>query len=155
VTPLVRLFNICVCPDDLLLFLGGLECSASIDLSKARELKDVTFVCRTLRVEWVVMALRTITHNRGSLQSISLHLPTMPYSYGLHRIDPADVKHMIEDAMYSQWLEFDQFLVQLWESHSIRPNVTCYAPPLQDGYSWADSLLPELTSRGAISLVEC
>jgi len=107
VTPSVCLFDIRVCVDDLLLFLGGLECSASIDLSKAREPKDMTSVCRKRRVEWVVMALRTVTQNRGNLQSISLHLLDMFYSYGLNRTNPADVKHMVGDAMYNQWLEFD------------------------------------------------
>ena len=102
-TPSVRLLDVRVCADHLLLFLGGLQCSASIDLSKARELKDVTFVCRKLPVEWVVMALRAVTRNRGNLQWLSLHFPDVPYSYGLDRTDPADVKRMIGEAMYSQW----------------------------------------------------
>jgi len=73
-----------------------------------------------------------LSHNRGNLQSISLHLPDVPYGHGVDCIDPADVKGRIGDDMYSQWLEFDQLLVQLWESHSIRPKVTCYAPPLEN-----------------------
>jgi len=102
------------------------------------------------------MALRTVTHNRGNLQWISLHFSDMPYSHDPQRDDPADVRRIIGDDMYSEWMEFDQLLVQLWESHSIRPKVMCCAPPLkdQDGYSCAELLLPELTRRGAIGLIE-
>jgi len=100
------------------------------------------------------MALRTVTHSRGNLQCISLHLREVPYSRGIDTTDPVEVKRMLGDDVYNQWLEIDQLLVQVWESHSIRPNVTCHAPPLDNWCSLADSLLPELTKKGAIGLVE-
>lgn len=57
--------------------------------------------------------------------------------------------------MYERWLELDRLLVQLWESHSICPKVAHCVPQRKGGCSWLDSLLPELTKRGAIGLIEC
>ena len=104
-------------------------------------------------VEWVVTTLRNVTRDHGNIQLISLYLPDVPYSTVISRTDPSDGMAMVGEAMYSLWSELDRLLVQLWESHSIRPEVTCDAPP-EGAWSWVDCLLPELMKRGAISLVE-
>jgi hypothetical protein len=48
---------------------------ASIDLSKATKLKDVVFQPRSREVEWVTMALQTITSKHRDLRQISIHMP--------------------------------------------------------------------------------
>jgi hypothetical protein len=64
---------------------------------------------------------------------------------------------MIGESNYRQWLELDHLLVQLWESHSIRPKVSYYAPPGKGGEvanGRVYSLLPEVTSRGIADFVK-
>jgi hypothetical protein len=117
---------------------------ASIDLSKATKLKDMTFRCRRLNVGWVVMALRTFTPNHRNLQQISLYPPHTPPGFA------------IGETTYMQWMELDHRFTQLWESHSIRPKVLYQAPPGKEGEATRDrmfSLLPEVTSRGIVDLV--
>ena len=143
-----------VCTDNSLLFLGWLASSASIDLSKARKLKDVMFVCNISGVEWVIMTLRNVIRDRGNIQQILLDLPDIPYSPCLGHVDPASVRDGMGEDMYSRWLELDHLLAELWESHSIRPKITYNAPPGKDVCSWVDCLLPELTKRGVVNPIE-
>jgi hypothetical protein len=53
----------------------GRSWSASIDLSKAINLKNVLFRCKGLDPEWIAMALRTVTSNQHQLQQILLYAP--------------------------------------------------------------------------------
>ena len=50
------------------------ESLGSIDLSKATGLKDMVFSWKW-NPQWVIMTLRTITHNHRNLQRISLETP--------------------------------------------------------------------------------
>ena len=61
----------------------------------------------------------------------------------------------VEEGVYQEWRDLDRTLVQFWTSHSIRPKVM-YVPwmgqnNLGDG---VPILLPELTRRGIVDVVE-
>jgi len=123
----------------------------SIDLSKAKRLKGITFACLKLDPHWITTALETITPGHSDLQEISIH---MPYSAALDR-DGVDIRQTIGETVYGQWLDVDRLLVQFWDSRSIRPRVV---DPLMEnggggmGHLLSRDLLPEITERGIVDL---
>ena len=70
----------------------------------------------------------------------------------------------IGERTYAGWLELDGVLAQLWETHSIRPEVyyDIISPsaddeiisPCVDGRRWMESLLPGVSRRKIIDLAE-
>ena len=62
----------------------------------------------------------------------------------------------IKEPVRHQWQDLDQLLVRFWTSHSIRPIITYGAGARRkDMRDYASSLLPELSRRGLVDLVEC
>ena len=117
VTSVVRVFGSYGETDTLLTFAGDSMWSP-IDLSKTTRLRDAYFN-GDLNVQWIIVALQTITSRHGDLRKITLHI--CGYSFR----DPAThVRQMVGETEYKQWLDLDRLLVQLWELHSIRPRVT-------------------------------
>ena len=56
-----------------------------------------------------------------------------------------------------RWPDLVHLLVQFWESHSIRPKVSCPEPPRESRTTvqdWVKFLLPELMKRGIVDIVE-
>jgi hypothetical protein len=114
--------------------------SASIDLSKATKLKDVVFRLVSWSVEWITIPLQTITPEHQDLRQITIHV--------LYRLTTdANAVRTI-----GEWTDLDLLLVKLWESRSIRPRVEGVAE--QDMRSCVERLLPEITRRGIVDLVE-
>ena len=80
-------------------------------------------------------------------------------SQNLQRItiqqDATTLENGIEERVRREWLELDHLLTQFWTSHSIRPQVV-YEPGggSQGMRHLASGLLPELTRRGLVDLVE-
>ena len=113
----------------------------SLDLSKATKLKDLALRWRGPSPQRITMALQTIESKK--LQHITIHL------YNTTLEDP------VEEMDHREWQDLDHLLVQLWTSHSIRPQaayeVVGGGKDLRDH---APSLLPELTRRGLVDLVE-
>jgi hypothetical protein len=125
-----------------------------IDLSKATNLKEVVFQCGSLSSEWVTMTLETIGSRHRDLQRICIHIPHI-LSYAIQE-DGITIEQTEVANPGTRWLGLDRLLVQLWESRSIRPKVVY--PRAMDGKrglrAWAGYLLPEITKRGIIDLVE-
>jgi hypothetical protein len=65
----------------------------------------------------------------------------------------ADVREEVGEVGCGEWLELDRFLVQLWESRRI--HLMAVLRKGQDMRSSIECLLPEITKRGMIDLVEC
>jgi len=88
------------------------------------------------------MALQTITSEHRDLQQILIYVPSSSTSTGNQETD-------------RQWMDLDRHLVQLWESHAIRTKVK-YSVASEEkmvcGYT--RGLLPEMTKRGIIELVD-
>jgi len=92
-------------------------------------------------VQWVTEALQTIKSK--NLQRITV------------RPVPGAFLHTIEEPVRQQWHDLDRLLVQFWASHSIRPKVTYEAGMRKkDIRDYTPTLLPELTKRGLVDLVE-
>ena len=112
-----------------------------IDLSKATKLKDMEFRGRdSTSIRWITVALQTVKSK--NLRQITIHSPlTIP--------DPAG------EVARREWQDLDHLLVQFWTSNSIRSQVM-YEPEegRKDITDHASSLLPELTRRGLVDLVE-
>ena len=137
----------CVRADRLLVFLVE-SVSASINLSKATKLRDVVFHPRSQNVDWILMALQTITPNHRDLRRITIYVPNCS---SLFMVD-TDSRRTITEAMRVQWLDLDLLLVRLSESHSIRPRVIRAVPKMIGGMGdYIGRLLPELTKTGVIN----
>ena len=114
----------------------------SLDLSKATKLKEVVFNYYR-NIQWITTAIKTIESK--NLQQIAI------FSYA-----STPISFQIKEAVRQEWQDLDHQLVQLWTSHSIRPKIM-----YRRGQGGADEarglvqrLLPELTRRGAVDVVE-
>ena len=141
----------CLCPHQWLTSFVENPSFKSIDLSKVKNLKEVTFSCK-LGLEWIVTTLQTITRNHKSFQRISLDTSSTLYYF-----IPANPSGNINDR---EWLELDRTLCQLLESHSIRLGVLRDAPMFHEeieaenrARSSLASLLPLVTGRGIVDLI--
>ena len=112
----------------------------SIDLSEATRLKSVVFRIESWLVGWIVVALRTITSDHRDLREISI--------YASHRFDGNIRGFITRQVANRQWSDLDRVLVQLWESHSIRPRI---------GHAKLGGriarFLPDAAKRGIIDLI--
>ena len=116
-----------------------------LDLSGATQIRDVLFRCLKPNVKWISKVLHTA--RSGNLRRISLEPPR-------HR--HVAIGAAAWEKVRQEWPELDQLLVQFWASHSLRPKVMC--EPGWMGKEMGDHvarLLPELTRRGIIDLVQC
>jgi hypothetical protein len=112
----------------------------SLDFSKATKLKELVFRCGEPNVQRIVMALQTVQSK--SLQQITIH------PYGAFAIP-------VKEAVRQEWQDLDHLLVQFWTSLSIRPRIACEAGIGGDNLrAYVPNLLPELTRRGLVDLVE-
>ncbi|KAF9644813.1 hypothetical protein BDM02DRAFT_843031 [Thelephora ganbajun] len=118
---------------------------APIDLSKATKLRNAIFRAGSLNIAWITLVLQTISPGHRDLRQISIHVRRAPVL--------ATVDDDKRQAIGGQWLNLDRLLVQFWESHSIRTKVVCETPGQGVG-EHIGRLLPEVTKRGTIDLVE-
>jgi hypothetical protein len=98
------------------------------------------------------MTLQTVTPKHQDFQEILIYVP---YRLTVSDAGP-DIGLAIGEEMFGQWSDLDRLLVQLWESHSIRPKIVC-PPRVRGEQETRDSvryLLPEITKGGIIHLVE-
>ena len=148
-TCVVRPFGICACAYSLPSFVGD-PSPAPIDLLKATRLKGVVFQPRSWRVEWIATTLQTITPKHRDLRQISIRVA--PYTPIVIPGPGPNGGLIIGEPIRGWCLGLDRLLVQFWTSRSIRPKVMCTGKVMQ-GY--IERLLPEITRRGIIDLVEC
>ena len=149
---MVRPFNIYPHAYSLLPFPGE-PWSTLIDLSKATKLCDMVFQPVSLDVEWITMALRTVTPEHRDLRQISIRVPCFST---LHAVD-AYLGQAIGETTRRQWSDLDHLLVRFWEARSIRPIVVCRRSRRtnKDMRDRIEGLLPEVVGRGVIiDLVE-
>jgi len=114
----------------------------SLNLSKAKKLKNIEFLCREPDVTWITAALRTM--ELDNLQSISLVL--FPHS---------DLGASVSALSSQGWMALDQLLVQLWTLHSVRLKLMCEW--MHRGWNPrgdAERLFSESMERRIIDLVE-
>ena len=97
------------------------------------------------------MSLHTITPKHQDLRQITIkviHRPTTINIFGAG----ANVRQVMGEANFGQWLDLDRLLVQLWESRSIRSSAVF----LEWGSvrDYIGSLLPEITRRVGADLTK-
>jgi len=99
------------------------------------------------------MALQTITKEHRDLRQVSIDVDSSDISSITCVGD--NIRKMLGEQIYGQWLDLDQFLDQFLGSPPIRPKVVCIVPEgLHDMGDHFRCLLPVLTKRGKIDLVE-
>lgn len=101
-------------------------------------------------MEWITTALQTITPEHREFRQITIHV-----AYGLTLFNVGyNIRRAVGETIYKGWLDLDRLLVQLWESHSIRPKVmTATSGEKMRGTKYCiKRLLPEMTRRGLIDL---
>jgi len=119
---------------------------------KAVGLKSVAFRPGSSAIDWITVALKTITPEHRDLQQVMIYVP-----YHLMPVRVcADVRQFFGEAACQQWLDLDCLLVQFWESRSIRPRMirTTSAGEGRDMRGCIGLLTPEATRRGIIDVVE-
>jgi hypothetical protein len=112
----------------------------------------VVFLCEVFEDVWITVALKTLTSRHANLQTVAIHVS---FPARLSPVDePVDVKETIGEEVHSQWMDLDCVLVQLWESHAIRLQVICSTGGEEKvARKFTDGLLPEMTKRGRLELV--
>ena len=122
--------------------LVGNSTPAIIELSKATKLKDVSFRPKSMNIEWIALALRTITPKHRDLRQISIQAP---YDATVRASSSAIVGRILGEQICGSWSDLDSLLVQLWEVRSIRSTVICMT---QHERKYVGCLLREITKRG-------
>jgi hypothetical protein len=79
-----------------------------LDLSKATKLKNLSFRCRGQSIQWIAMALPSVTSK--NLQQI------------ITRCN-ATCANPIGETVHREWRDLDRLFIQFWISHSIRPKI--------------------------------
>ena len=111
-----------------------------LDLSRAQNLERLELVCLRSGVEWVTEALRTVAPNRRNLDLLLENAEFTP--------QPPAENHDRQRA------DLDEMLVQLSESHLVRPKIV-YHQDLPEDYidnMWGEvgRLFPEAMGRGIL-----
>ena len=113
----------------------------SFNLSTATKLKHLVFHSTRSNMQWVTAALQTV--ESSDLRQITLRTPGNTFI------------NTIEERVRRQWQDLDSLLVHFLASRSIRPEVTYNVKAGEKDFrDHAPSLLPELTRRGLVDLVE-
>jgi hypothetical protein len=111
----------------------------SLDLSKATKLKAVVLQCASPNLQWAATTLQTIESE--NLQRIT--------------IDMSKLENLLKETVHQTWLDLDRLLLQFSESHSIRPEIILSrGRGRTDFMNLMPILLPELTRRGIVDVVE-
>lgn len=114
--------------------------SPPFDLSKLTKLKDVELRWNTSGIQWITTSLETA-------KSPNLRQVTITISSFVAFVDP------VEEEMCREWQDLDRLLIQLWTLRSISPKIRYEKRDRgNDLGELGPSLLPELTSRGAVSV---
>jgi len=105
-----------------------------------------------LHARWIVMALQTITSRHRDFRQITIY---GHYHFTLTAY-PAGVGKILGEEISGEWMDLDRLLVQLWESHGIRTRMVYAAKRKEkkERSGYVGGLLPEMTARGIIELVD-
>jgi len=87
------------------------------------------FVCMTSGVEWVVTTPPNYRTRLRKYATDLTYIPNIPYACSADCDVSAVVRDMTGTHMYSLWLELDNLLKKLWESHSIHLKVVYQCAP--------------------------
>ena len=145
----VRLFGFFVETGALLPFTG-VSTRSSINLSRTTRLRDAQFECGDQSAKWIIMALRTVASRHRDLRKIRICIYGLIFNY-----PSADIRQMVGEVVYGEWLDLDRLLVQFPELRSIRPKVSYDVMAVdkeQETTKCVSCLLPEM-KRGLIDLV--
>ena len=114
--------------------------------------------------QWITATFRTITPNHKNLRLVSLGALFVLPPQTTNPTDAVGFEDTIGERIYAGWLELDGVLAQLWETHSIRPEVYYdiislsvddeIISPCVDGRRWMESLLPGVSRRKIVDLAE-
>ena len=121
----------------------GYSWAASIDLSKATNLKEVTFCIEEFSIAWVTATLKTIKSEHRGLQEVSIK----GYAFSDSVFWSTDAAS-VGDKTRDQWMELDYVLAQLWESHAVRTKISFHSERGEETCEFVGGLLPETTRRG-------
>ena len=90
---------------------------------------------------WVIAALGTITREHKDLRRILIHIPS-PLD------EPVKIGETVAEETYSQWLDLDHLLVQLYELQGVHAEVVYVGKKEEEVWKSLRVLLPKTTKRG-------
>ena len=101
-------------------------------------------------IEWVTTALKTITFEHNNFQRVIICVPNSL----LGNSAPFNIPESVREETYSQWIDLDRVLVRLWEPRRVRTEALARAGKEEQLNECLGMLLPEMTKRGAIELLD-
>ena len=111
-----------------------------INLSSLTKLEDVVLGWGTQDVRWITMALQTVKSKNLRQITIDSH---------------AAIEDRVTKAFLGTWRDLDHVMFRLWTSRSVRSKIKYRTRRRgRDLGARASTLLPELTGRGAVDLVD-
>lgn len=134
----------------LVLEPGSPSSTPSIDFSEATKLKKVTFRSSESSIVWITMTLRTITPEHEDFREVSIHTHFDWAPPSIH--NPANTERTVGGEVYRQWMELDNLLVRLGESHGVGVMVRYYSREERKALGFVHRMLPEITKRGSTTL---
>ncbi|KAF9789289.1 hypothetical protein BJ322DRAFT_1177224, partial [Thelephora terrestris] len=117
---------------------------ACVDFSRATKLKGVEFQLEDLSDVSAVMALKTLIADYRDFQEITICLPDD---------DSVDGRRQTEE-VHGQWMDLDRFLAHLWKPDAFRVWLIYRTRGEGEACELAEWLLPEMTKKGIVELVD-
>jgi hypothetical protein len=110
-----------------------------------------------LEPEWITSTLRSITRNHRNLQRVIIDAADAAIEAEIGDGDTTDPAEALGKTTLERWLELDDLLAQLRDSHSIRLEVL-YGEPMamdeSDARIWMSCLLPAVAiGKGGANLI--
>ena len=99
------------------------------------------------------MTLKSITSEHRDLRKVSFRCHSFPNfsSFGDH----LTARTVVGEEFYGHWMDLDRTLIQLWELHAVRMEISYYSEGKgKRACEFVGGLLPEVTRRGIIKLVD-
>jgi len=96
------------------------------------------------------MAIQTITSDHRDLQQIAIYFP---YCLGISTGMPVNLRQLVGEAGYGQWVDLDSLLVQFLESRAVRTKLVYGVGSEDEKLEMCEhiaSLLPRIAERGMI-----
>lgn len=113
-----------------------------IDFSKATKLRSIVLRVEDDSVLWALTALKTISSEHRDLREVTIHID-------FYTDSPTNLRPIIGEETYMQWMALDHVLVQLCKTDTVRVRVSSAGMP-KGACGYAEALLPETTKGGTL-----
>ena len=125
-----------------------------IDFSRATKPKGAVFFrSEDLSTMWITAALKTITPKHRGFRDVTIHMPFNSIPCSIQ--GAANLQRDVGEEVYWQWMDLDNILSQLCESHGVRVMVRDWPKKnKREVLELIEGLLPETAKRESTRVVD-